>query len=401
MAVTPGELRQRGVSPPAGGGGMEPPTSAAPAMRNPAPGAAADVVRRVMGAQPEALQPARASQAAVPSGAPPGPDNPNPGVSPVEPSPDSAVPAALRSRVSDRASEIVGSDSPLMRQAELHGRQSAARRGLASSSLAVGAAQEAMIGRASELARADVQARQDAERLGVDTEIARGRLGLDRERFAEDQRARRHDEWIDREGLLLDQGRFDEAKRARQHDEWITRENLSLDQKAQLNQAWQHSEEIRIKGEQVKIDARNAKTAKDQAYWNTQTNKVGLVSSSLNTAWSNLQGEISSINGNTNLDDAARTRLINAAIGRYNDTINAVESAARQAGLGNLFPVAGPQGVTPRKFEGAGFTTPAAPGPNMNWDTKKGEWVPYEGEGGSPGAGWRYEFGKGWVPPSP
>jgi hypothetical protein len=62
---------------------------------------------------------------------------------------------------------MLDSDSPLMKRAETKGKQFANQRGLLNSSMAAGAAQGAMIDRATPIAQQDAGARQDLNKLGA------------------------------------------------------------------------------------------------------------------------------------------------------------------------------------------------------------------------------------------
>ena len=76
---------------------------------------------------------------------------------------------------SERTHAIIGQDSPLMRQAATRGRQYAHQRGLLNSSLAVGAAQGAVLDRGIELGKADVE-----------DELRTFYAGLDKAKFESD-----------------------------------------------------------------------------------------------------------------------------------------------------------------------------------------------------------------------
>ena len=351
---------------PFGGGGQEPPTSAAPPMRNPVPGSAAGVIPRVTGANPaETLQTGRVGPGTVPSGGPPGPNNPAAGVTPSGLSPQDdaeqgVVPVSM-SRVSDRAAEIAGQDSPMMRQAALQGRQTAARRGLASSSLAAGAAQEAVIGRAGELARADVSAglqersvrvqergaaveegRLDLQgkRLDLDRTLGMGKLSQDERRLVGDLAYQRHDMTykdarnaienqrimlqaeLGRANIRLGQARlnlegqrlnFDERKHL--NDVMLTQQRIDNEVETRKLNEWRINNEINRGNRALDIQSMQAAT--------------GIVS----TAGTNFANELNSILSNPDIKGDDRQRLIDAAKGRHDNIIRTGQGMAAAAGL--------------------------------------------------------------------
>ena len=343
----------------------------------------------VMGRQSQAGPPA------VPTGASPSLTTPavQPANSAEPPSPVTGTPimdAASGQRptpptttTSQRVAQIAAKGGPLMQRAETQGRQYANERGLLNSSLAAGAAQGAVLDRATDLARSDVQDRlnqfyagiererldsdssyrervlaqekqlQD-RRISLDEEISRGGLELkreglvfDRERFASDEGYRdrvlaqendlvtrrlnfdkdrfRSDE-VYRRDVLEQEAEIEAARVELTRDEQefrraFDRERFESDESYRSEALAQHKQ---LADRQSDLQIKELGLRKDQF----SSNAYASLRSSVTQASATYQNVVASIMANPDLDGPARQRALSKAKQDYNAVRTEIASLA-------------------------------------------------------------------------
>ena len=139
---------------------------------------------------------------------------------------NSLLPNSAAILPSQRAAQIASAESPLNRQAETRAMQYAQGRGLLNSSIAAGAAQEAILDRAIPLAQADTSTQLEQQRMQLDQEERVFRRGLDQQRLQKDEAYRRdalaQQRALDSARISLDRGRLN-------LDSSISRGRLAID----------------------------------------------------------------------------------------------------------------------------------------------------------------------------
>ena len=300
---------------PLGAGGAAPPRSTPPASQVPTP---------------RAVQPASVQR---PRGEGGGPEPPAP--------------------VSDRAAQIAGRDSPLMERAALAGEQQAARRGLLSSSLAAGAAQGAVLDRASQLAQADVQAAQqrrshglerdrlalerelgirgaqtDEDRLQLQRELGvrgaetdEGRLAMERELGARGAAVEERRVALQRELGLREQD-LAELTQEQQHelarrDQWLKEKGVDADiRQADARIALERGK-LNIERDRLELQERQAATEEDRIRAAARKAQVDAYISLHNTAWQTYQQVKQSLLENERLGSSDRNARLRQAYEEY------------------------------------------------------------------------------------